>query len=148
MSLDHSKNNLYDKDFVAWTIIQADLLKKHKWDGIDFEHLAEEIADLGKKHKRELYKRLIKLMSHLLKMEFQPENRCKSWKSTIHEQREEIKYLIKENPSLKNLISEYWAECYALAIEDANFDIGEYVVEFPKKCPWSEKEVLETLFKE
>ena len=148
MGLQHSKDNLYDKDFFAWSMYQADLLRKHKMDGIDFEHLAEEIEDLGKKHKRELSNRIIVLMKHLLKMEFQPELRSKSWTLTIREQRKEIRKLILENPSLKPLVDEYWKDCYEEAMEEAELEIGMYAIKFPMDCPWTKEEVLETLFKE
>ena len=140
-------NNLYDKDFVAWAFLQAELLRKHNTGSIDFEHLAEEIEDLGKKHKRELKNRIIVLMKHLLKMEFQPELKSKSWTLTIREQRKEISKLIEENPSLKPTISESWKDCYEEAKEEAEIEIGMYEKKFPIDCPWSKEEVLETLFK-
>lgn len=143
----NKQNNLYDKDFVAWTMYQADLLRNHNMKGIDFEHLAEEIEDLGKKHKRELRNRIIVLIKHLLKMEFQPELKSKSWILTIREQRKEISKLIDENPSLKPIVSEYWKECYDEAKEEAEIEIGLYEIKFPMDCPWTQQEVLETIFK-
>ena len=40
---------LYERDFVRWTARNADLLRERRFDEIDFEHIAEEIEDLGRK---------------------------------------------------------------------------------------------------
>lgn len=136
----------YDNDFVAWALHQADSLKHQRINYLDFENIAEEIEGLAKKHKRELKKRLIKLMAHLLKWEYQPEMRCKSWSSTIYEQRSEIEDLLSDNPSMRSLVSENWAACFEKSVEDVLLEIGLYTITLPSICPWNEEEVLKTLF--
>lgn len=138
----------YEKDFYAWAQHQSIALKKHDTKIIDFEHLAEEIKDLGNNLLRELESRLTNLMMHLLKMEFQPEYRSKSWVKTISEQRRQIKKLIEKNPSLKSKINKIFDECYSDAVEDASLETGKLISDFPSVCPWSQEEILMTLFKE
>ncbi|MEC4817035.1 MAG: DUF29 family protein [Scytonema sp. PMC 1069.18] len=41
------------------------------------------------------------LFSHLLKWQYQPERRSKSWERTIREQRKRISLLLDDSPSLK-----------------------------------------------
>jgi hypothetical protein len=47
--------------------------------------LVEEIVSLGRQQKQELRNRLGVLIGHLLKWDYQPELRGKSWKATIRE---------------------------------------------------------------
>ncbi|MDJ0731321.1 MAG: DUF29 domain-containing protein [Crocosphaera sp.] len=40
--------NLYETDFVEWTIKQAQALKDHNIKALDWDNLKEEIEELGK----------------------------------------------------------------------------------------------------
>ena len=95
--------NLYDRDFYAWTQKQSELLLLGNWQALDIENLAEDIKALGKQQRQELRNRLGILIGHLLKWDYQPELKGKSWKATIREQRKQIQLHIQENPSLKIL---------------------------------------------
>ncbi|MFZ4664538.1 MAG: DUF29 domain-containing protein, partial [Caldilineaceae bacterium] len=81
---------LYEKDFVAWTQAQADLLRQAQFNQLDIANLVEEIEDMGKNRQRELSSRLQVLLSHLLKWQYQPERRSPSWEIPIQLQRAEI----------------------------------------------------------
>ncbi|WP_322096416.1 DUF29 domain-containing protein [Phormidium tenue] len=76
---------LYDTDFYAWTLEQSNLLNSGKWQELDIENLVEEIESLGKQQRQELRNCLGILIGHLLKWQYQPDNRSKSWKATIIE---------------------------------------------------------------
>jgi hypothetical protein len=112
---------LYDTDIVAWASEQAELIRARKWDALDLEHIAEEIEDVGKSEKRELRSRLAVLTGHLLKWEYQPDKRGKSWMTTIEAQRESLALLLKAAPSLKHLLLDeeliklVWSDARALA---------------------------------
>lgn len=99
-------NTLYDTDFYAWTVEQSQLLKNRDFQHLDIINLMEEIESLGKQQRQELRNRLGVLMGHLLKWDYQPQKRSKSWRVTIREQRREILQLLKENPSLKSYLTE------------------------------------------
>jgi hypothetical protein len=45
---------LYDEDLYTWSLEQASLLKKRKFDQVDLEHIIEEIEDMSKSEKRAL----------------------------------------------------------------------------------------------
>ncbi|MEN9232233.1 MAG: DUF29 domain-containing protein, partial [Thermostichus sp. DG02_5_bins_236] len=92
---------LYDRDFYAWIQEQATLLKSGQWDQLDIANLVEEIESLGRQERRELVNQLGILLGHLLKWQFQPQLRGKSWRATITEQRRQIQRLLQDNPSLK-----------------------------------------------
>ena len=47
-----ASERLYDTDFYAWTQDQARKLREVRDNRLDAEHLAEEVADLGKSELR------------------------------------------------------------------------------------------------
>jgi len=103
---DNQAINQYEQDFYAWTQEQSELLRLGQWQGLDIENLVEEILSLGRLQKQELRNRLGILIGHLLKWDYQPELRSKSWRATICEQRDEILEILQENPSLKPYLDE------------------------------------------
>jgi len=42
----------YNKDFYAWLMKNANLLRQHKFNEVDIEHVAEELESMGKSEKR------------------------------------------------------------------------------------------------
>lgn len=108
---------LYKSDFYRWTVDQVENLRLGKLDGLDLENLAEEIESLGNQQRSELENRLAVLLGHLLKWDLQPDLRGKSWRSTIREQRRQIKKLISKNPSLKSYLDEAILEGYESALD-------------------------------
>jgi hypothetical protein len=103
---------LYNQDYCLWLETTAKLLRNHQLDHVDFEHLIEEIEDMGKEKRRELKNRLIVLLMHLLKYQYQSEKRSSSWVSTIWEQFYQIESLLEDSPSLKP----YYLEIFSLHI--------------------------------
>lgn len=71
--------NLSETDFHAWTQQQATLLRHQQWNQIDWPNLIEEIESLGQQQRQELRSRLSGLIGHLLKWEYQPHHRSRSW---------------------------------------------------------------------
>ncbi len=63
---------LYDEDLYTWSLEQASLLRKRKFDQVDLEHIIEEIEDMSKSEKRTLQSFLETLLMHLLKWQYQP----------------------------------------------------------------------------
>jgi hypothetical protein len=138
--------NLYETDFYGWTQQQAELLRVGKWSGLDVVNLVEEIESLGKQQKQELRNRLGILIGHLLKWEYQPELRSKSWKATIREQREEIVDILQENPSLKPYLHEAIAKGFRQGI---NLVVRETTLEYdnlPQECPYTTAQILDPQF--
>ncbi|WP_149976022.1 DUF29 family protein, partial [Microcystis aeruginosa] len=41
----------YNCDLILWARDTAQLLREQRWDAIDWEHLIEEIEDLGKSER-------------------------------------------------------------------------------------------------
>ncbi len=111
------QSNLYETDFYAWTLEQSKLLQMGDFKGLDIANLVEEIESLGKQQRQELRNRLGVLIGHLLKWNYQPEKRSKSWRVTIQIQRREIEDLLEDNPSLKSYLPEAIAKSYKAGLD-------------------------------
>ncbi|TAK79079.1 MAG: DUF29 domain-containing protein [Gammaproteobacteria bacterium] len=136
----------YEKDFYAWAIYNAKLLREGKFSNVDIEHVAEEIESMGKSEKRELVNRLAVLMAHLLKWKYQPEKRTKSWTLTIKNQRIQLSDLLEESPSLKKELEEKFHHAYERAKVLAAKQTRLEEDEFPKHPPFSFKDCLKSSF--
>jgi Domain of unknown function DUF29 len=81
---------LYEDDYYAWTMEQAQLLRAGALSAIDAANIAEEIESMGRSDRRELQSRLVVLTMHLLKWRFQPTASSSGWLGTVREQRLQI----------------------------------------------------------
>lgn len=141
-----ANTDLYETDFYAWTQAQVKLLQAGLWQQLDLPNLAEEIACLGKQQRQELVNCLGVLLGHLLKWEFQPEARSKSWFATLREQRRRIARLLQQNPSLKLYQSEAMREAYPDGIDLVVQETPLRYRELPQACPYSLEQVLDSKF--
>jgi hypothetical protein len=139
---------LYEEDFYAWTQTTAAALRAGTWHDVDPEALAEEVESLGARDHRELRRRLQRLVTHLLKWQYQPTGRQTghSWRSTIRTQRQEIAELLEQSPSLRRTVPEALRTRYALAREHASEQTRLPLVLFPAACPWTLEQVLDADF--
>ncbi len=137
-------NRIYEADFYAWSQQQAKFLRTGQLDQLDLENLAEEVEALGRQERRELRDRLAVLVGHLLKWQYQPAKRSRSWQSTLKVQRQEVRRLIQENPSLKPYLSEALANAYDAAVDLAIQETG--LERFPSDCPYLLEQILDELF--
>ncbi len=138
--------DLYDQDFVEWTVRNAELLRAGRLDEIDIEHLAEEIEDMGKSQQRELESRLVVLLAHLLKWRTQPEGRGSSWRSTVNTQRREIRRMLGKMPSLGRHLEQSMPEAYADAVGSAADETSLPKTAFPKSCPFTRDQIMDEEF--
>jgi hypothetical protein len=128
-------------DFYAWTLEQADLLRRKAWSELDVQSLADEIESIGYRERRELVSRLEVLLVHLLKWKYQPELRCGSWRASIDETRSRIEDILADSPSLRPYPEEYLARTYARAAIRTARETG--LVAVPNVCPWTVEQILD-----
>ena len=103
---------------------------------------------------RELESRLIILIAHLLKWEWQfnrlqnqwAEFEGKSWRNSITEQRIQIKFLMQKVPSLGPKLSESIFAAYPTARELASRETEIQESEFPMDCPYRDNDLLDPDF--
>lgn len=138
--------NQYEQDFYAWTQAQSELLRLGKWQSLDIENLAEEIESLGKQQKQELRNRLGILIGHILKWEYQPLLRSKSWKFTIVEQRDEVLDILQENPSLKPYLDEAIQKGFRQGVNLVLRETPLDYTDLPSECPYAIAQILDPKF--
>src|SRR5688572_10266505 len=92
---------LYEVDETAWLEATADLIRSGQLTEVDHHTLAEYLTDMARRDRREVSSRLVTLLAHLLKWEYQPERRSGSWRGTLLEQQRELRQLL-ESGTLRN----------------------------------------------
>jgi hypothetical protein len=142
------RRSLYQRDYYTWALKQARALKQQRAERLDWENLAEEVEDLAKSERRELRNRLKVLLAHLLKWQFQPNRRSRSWEATIAVQRVEIRQHLRDNPGLRPSIPALLADAY----EPARIEVASRLPERaqaqpPQSCPWSFDQLMDERFR-
>jgi Domain of unknown function DUF29 len=127
--------SLYQADETAWLDATAELIRQGRFSEIDHESLAEYLNDMARRDRREVSSRLVVLLSHLLKWEFQPRGRCGSWRGTILEQQRELRQLL-ESGTLRNHALAVFDNTYADARKQAAAETGLDRDAFPEECGW------------
>lgn len=109
---------------------------------------------MSKSDRRELHSRLLVLLAHLLKWQFQYHNLAerwrdfdgRSWRATIIEQRKQLAMLLKQSPGLKAAIEETIAAVYPDAVDLALKETRLPLEIFPSVCPYSRAQVFDDDF--
>ncbi len=128
--------SLYERDLYAWSLEQARLLRAGRFGEIDAENIAEEILDVAKTEYRVLESALRVLLKHMLKWDYQPERRSRSWENTISEHRYRAEKQLRENPSLKARLQEAIRDGYHGARLRASSETALDTDHFPEDCPY------------
>jgi len=142
--MNHAIN--YEQDFYSWLMYNAQLLKERRFTELDIENIAEELESMGRRDKRELNSRLEVLLMHLLKWQFQPVRRSKSWGKSIDEQRNQIHKIFSDSPSLKYQLENEIAHAYDVAVKSAVKETGMKKTIFPETCPFASEQILDENF--
>lgn len=136
----------YEADFVAWVKRQAALMREGQVSELDRENLLEELEAMSSNVHHELRSRLIVLLAHLLKCKVQPQRQCKSWFSTLSEQRDQIALRLERSPCLRQYMDRYIKAAYRSAVTRASLETGLPKSAFPVTLPFSEREVQDLDF--
>ena len=137
-------SGLYDTDYYTWAMTNAELLKEGKLNEIDYINLAEEVRDLGNSEYYRLVSFLANLLSHVYKLDNQPELRTKSWMNTIANSIFNIKKVLKQNPGLKQekifneAFNNAWEEARYIIFSDTDIKLNL----IPEESPYAFKEAV------
>jgi len=135
---------LYDHDFYAWTQETAALIAAGKWHEIDRALLAEEVAGLGRDDKREIARRMQRLLQELLLWWALAGERKGNWAAAIIEERARLEDMLEDSPSLTARLGEIVVKAYPSARGKAHEQAPGYV--FPEACPFTAAQVLDLDF--
>jgi hypothetical protein len=139
----------YEHDFYAWSFEQARALREHRTAALDWENLAEEIESLGRSDRDSLRSRLTVIVSHLLKLQYQPKKRSTSWLVSITTQRADVQGVLARGPSLRPRLPEILIEAYKTARKVASLEMGLGKRDrhlLPDECPFTVAQVLDDEF--
>ena len=127
---------LYEKDIVAWSGQQAELLRRRSANALDWDNLAEEIEDVGKSQTQRVASLLVQALRHMLKAIAWPDHRdAPTWRADAIDFRRQARR--RFTPSMrKDLdIRDLYAD--ALAATPKTMDGLPPQCELPPTCPWA-----------
>ena len=129
-------------DLADWAERQAEALREHRLEAVDFDHLAQVVGDLAAERTRELQARLGVILTGLLRWAEQVDLRGHSWAATIDIQRHVVERLLRESPSLRAALPSLIAAAYPEAKARAVLESALFDESFSESCPFTEEEVL------
>ncbi len=115
---------LYERDFYLWIDEQVRLLKEGRLQQLDIVNLIDEVEDLGIHEKNAIKSNLVVVLKHLLKYQFQPRRRSRSWLSSLVEHRRRLRDDLATSPSLRGYAREQFEECYQDGRRQALIETG------------------------
>jgi hypothetical protein len=140
------RQSLYERDFYRWIEEQTRLLRQGALEHLDVANLVEEIEDLGIGAKKAVKSNLVVVLLHLLKHQFQPRRRSRSWRASIVEHRQRLRDDFRTSPSLRGYARDVFVEAYADARARATAETGLPEVAFPETTPYSLEKTLDPEF--
>ena len=144
--LQATQKSLYDTDFVRWVESTAAQLRAQDYASVDWANLIEEIESMSRQERKSLKSNLKVVWLHLLKWQYQPNRRSKSWRSSLREHRERLVDDLKDSPSLKPYLQEIFAECYDRARAQAADETDLPLDTFPIDCPYTADQAIDSDF--
>jgi len=122
---------LYDEDLAAWSKHQAEALRAAAHGGanqpLDWENLAEEIADLGNSQRDAIESHILRIIQHLAKLEYSPSVEPRNgWRRTVRLARLQVEKRLRKNPSLRPELGRFVEEERRDGLELAILDLEEH----------------------
>lgn len=112
-------DDLYDLDFYLWTRTQAEALRARSTNALDYDLLAEEIEDMGKRDLRECASRVRQILIHLWKLAATRREEPKGhWKAEVLVQRNDLADAL--TPSLRGLVEQAVEKLHLDAVKAAS----------------------------
>lgn len=126
----------YEDDFHAWAYEQAELLRRARFREADIPNIVEELETLGRSERNALESSYRLVLLHLLKWQFQPSRRTRSWEITLRRERRNIAKAEGRSPSLRAQAAQILGEAYEDARQDASEETDLPLETFTQSCPW------------
>jgi hypothetical protein len=151
MTASSPASDLYERDFYAWSQVQARELRRLARTRpnvpLDLSHLAEEIADLGKERRNSLRTRTQRIMERLLLLEHSTALGPRAqWIGEVADLRMDIE--LRLSKALTRDLQRQLPKLYEAARRVVTRKMEAYgetaaVEQLPKSCPYMLEQVLE-----
>jgi hypothetical protein len=135
-------NDLYEIDEHRWIEQQIALIEAGDFDQLDRKNLIQFLTEMTIRDRRELRSRIVVLLMHLLKIQFQPTRLSRSWVNTVVREQDEVRTLLKSIPSLTRYVPEIFDDAYSAAVRQAVSETGMAASAFPATSPWTLEQAL------
>lgn len=132
----------YDDDPYTWALEQAKLLRGGRLDLIDAVNIADEIEALVHYLADKLRSDLTRLLQHLVKWDYQPDRRSRSWSLSIQEHRRRVERHLRKGPGLHSILTELVEEAYADGRRHALDETNLPMAAVPEMSPYNWNEIM------
>lgn len=144
------ERSLYQTDYYAWTKEQAAALRamaaRRANSALDLENLAEEIESLGRSDWRAARSQVLRVIEHLLKLEFSPAREPRAqWLDSIDSARNELIDLL--TPVLRREVEDDLANLFDRGRQSAAKALRRHgerdaANALPADCPYSFEQIV------
>ena len=132
-----------DDDYAAWISHQVEALKAGRFNELDIEDLTDEVESLAKRDFKALRSAIRIIILHMLKWDYQPEERGSSWRRSINAARKRVWGELESSPSFRSRIPEAIEFAFPHAREEAWEQTGVYKLRSePKVCPYNFDDIM------
>ncbi len=126
----------YEDDLYGWVEEQVALLRAGSTEALDLNAIAEELSDVGAEQYHKLESALEIILLHMLKWDYQPQRRTRSWTLSIEEHRLRAEKQLRKNPSLKARLGEAVEDGFRLGRLRAAREMRVASKTLPTSCPY------------
>ncbi|MGA7761996.1 MAG: DUF29 domain-containing protein [Candidatus Binataceae bacterium] len=140
-----------ERDYYDWLRQQSRALREHRPAFLDWQNLAEELEAMARSEERSLGSQLERVLVHLLKWAYQPQERSGSWEASIDNARDAIEECLEGSPSLAGKFAGLAERAYRRARRTAGAEMGldkrQWNRLLPETCPWAVERIRDAKFR-
>ncbi|WP_013324954.1 DUF29 domain-containing protein [Gloeothece verrucosa] len=134
--------NIYESDDAQWLEETIKLLKNKQFEGVDLEHLIEELEELGREKKNAVASLLEQIIRHLLMYQYwtaEREQNANHWEAEIYSFKTQLNRLLTTN--LANYLQDNLETIYQSSLKYVQKKTR--LKNLPSNNPYSWKDLLD-----
>ncbi len=132
---------LYEADFYAWALEQAEALRAGRLEALDRQNLIEEVAGLADTKLSAVLNAARVVMEHLLKLQHSPVTDPRNlWRASVREHRRRLQ--LDLTPRIEQILVRELPRLYGMARDDAAAGMRDHgedgaAAALPADCPYT-----------